>query len=290
MTPAEVAHAYFDAWNRHDAAGIVALFAEDGTYHDPASGGPLQGEAIGAYAAALWAGFPDLSFETPSVQMQGASIAAEWRMRGTNTGAFRGLPPTGKSIDLPGSDFIVVQGEKIASVRGYFDGRALPEQLGMEVIVQPRKAGPFIFGKAVQVRSGNRAAPGAFSITFMTVGSEEEAERVREYSRRTAAAMPAMPGFVGLLLASAGERMMTVTAWESEAHAHAVSADPAHRDAMAAFFGKDGLGTSANIGVWVPARIGAAFVRCTSCGAMAKVTDDGKCRCGAALPEWDGYW
>ena len=31
-----VARTYFDAWNRHDPAGIIAAFHEDGTYIDPA--------------------------------------------------------------------------------------------------------------------------------------------------------------------------------------------------------------------------------------------------------------
>ena len=50
MTDAlSVAQEYFDAWNRHDAAGIVATFAEGGTYTDPLAPA-LTGGAIAAYA------------------------------------------------------------------------------------------------------------------------------------------------------------------------------------------------------------------------------------------------
>jgi hypothetical protein len=62
-TAVEVFQRYTDAWNRHDAPGIVATFAEGGTYTDPTTAGPLAGAAIAGYAQSLWDAFPDLSFE-----------------------------------------------------------------------------------------------------------------------------------------------------------------------------------------------------------------------------------
>ncbi len=83
-----LAHAYFDAWNRRDAAGIVATFAEDGTYNDPVAQ-ELNGEAIGAYARRRWGAFPDLSFEiVDETLVNDAQIATQWLMKGTNTGSF----------------------------------------------------------------------------------------------------------------------------------------------------------------------------------------------------------
>ena len=44
-------------------------------------------------------------------------------MRGTNTGAMPGGPPTGKTIDLPGADFLEYDpaADKLSRVVGYFD-------------------------------------------------------------------------------------------------------------------------------------------------------------------------
>src|SRR6185437_13704217 len=141
-SPFQTAQNYFDAWNRRDAAAIVACFAEGGTYSDPASGGPLTGPAIGAYAQGLWQAFPDLSLEIVSVAGNDSGmVSAEWLMKGTNHGSMMGLPPTGKSISLPGADFIRVEGDKIRSVQGYFDSGALPRDLGLDVIVQPKSIG-----------------------------------------------------------------------------------------------------------------------------------------------------
>lgn len=38
MSTMQVAHRYFDAWNRRDAYAIAAAFAEGGTYSDPSAG------------------------------------------------------------------------------------------------------------------------------------------------------------------------------------------------------------------------------------------------------------
>ena len=82
ITPAEVFQNYTDAWNRHDAAGIVATFAERGTYTDPTTPGSLTGAAISAYAQSLWDAFPDLSFETMSlIQNDQGLVSAEWLMK-----------------------------------------------------------------------------------------------------------------------------------------------------------------------------------------------------------------
>ena len=132
MDSMTVAAAYFDAWNQRDSRKIVTTFADGGTYLDPATGGALAGEAIGHYAGGLFAAFPDLTFEVVSGGPIGENmVAAQWVMRGTNTGSLLGAPPTGKTVALQGADFIVVDGGKIRSVRGYFDMKEFGQQLGL---------------------------------------------------------------------------------------------------------------------------------------------------------------
>jgi predicted ester cyclase len=66
MSSTEIARRYVDAWNARDTARLAATFREGGTYQDPNTGGPLGTEALAAYAAGLFAAFPDLEFETVS--------------------------------------------------------------------------------------------------------------------------------------------------------------------------------------------------------------------------------
>ena len=138
MSAMDVAKKYFGAWNSRDPEAIVATLAQDGTYEDPTSGGPLSGQALSQYAGGLISAFPDLSFDlVRGVPAGHEMVAAEWLMKGTNSGPFAGDPPTGKSVALPGADFLTVAGDKIGSVKGYFDQRTLVEQLGLQVIEQP---------------------------------------------------------------------------------------------------------------------------------------------------------
>jgi len=139
MEPRGVARRYFDAWNRRDPEAIAGMLAEGGTYSDPAAGPGLVGPAIAGYARTLFTSFPDLSFDIHvPVLVNDQTVAARWTMRGTNTGALAGNPPTGRAVALPGADFIVVADGGIRSVHGYFDQRMFVEQLGLHVSVRPK--------------------------------------------------------------------------------------------------------------------------------------------------------
>jgi steroid delta-isomerase-like uncharacterized protein len=292
MQALDVAQQYFDAWNRHDADGIVSLFTTDGTYVDPTTGGPLAGPAIGAYAAGLWSAFPDLRFEIVSTgQASDNVVAAQWVMLGTNNGSMLGLPPTGKPIELPGSDFVTIDGDKVASVVGYFDSGLLPRQLGMQVLVQPHSAGPFTFGYAVTARSQRTNKPGAFSITILSCPDPAGQEKIANYSRQVAIEMQQMAGFLGNANFAVGDRMATISAWESPEHAAQLMTNPAHREAMNYFWSDDGEMTGGWTSVWVPERINTLWARCESCGKMVNSDKlNGVCECGATLPAFGPWW
>src|SRR5262245_42882855 len=113
MDVVRVAQRYFDAWNHRDAAAIVAAFTEGGTYSDPVAGQGLTGEVLITYAKEMWGAFPDLSFEMVTLAAAGKDmVAVQWLMQGTNTGSFKALPPTNRSIAVRGADFIWIEGDK----------------------------------------------------------------------------------------------------------------------------------------------------------------------------------
>jgi steroid delta-isomerase-like uncharacterized protein len=295
MDALECAQRYFDAWNRRDADAVLATFVADGTYCDPASGGRLRGEALRGYMAGLWAAFPNLSFEIASAGVAGADlVAVQWIMRGTNNGSMTGLPPTGKSVTVAGADFIRVTDGKIQTVDGYFDSRAVPEQLGLQVLVQPKEIGPFTFGTANRASIGNvtgkNVKPGAFSITVLETRSPEDVQTVERQSQGVVEEMLAMNGFLGFVGVTVGQRQMTITAWESPKDPRQMLTGGSHANAMKAFFGPE-LSAGGFTSVWVPDRINARWVRCGSCQRM---TDHergaGTCSCGQKLPEPLPYW
>jgi len=85
------------------AGGIVDSIQPGGSYEDPLTGGSLSGPAIAQYAGGLFKAFPDLSFELISAAATGPdSVAAQWVMRGTNTGPLQGALPPARSSRLLG--------------------------------------------------------------------------------------------------------------------------------------------------------------------------------------------
>jgi steroid delta-isomerase-like uncharacterized protein len=284
----ERARQYLDAWNAHNSAAIVATFAAGGTYTDPTTG-EIEGTAIGANARRLWDAFPDLSFEVVSIAGAGPDrVVAEWIMKGTNTGSFMGLPPTGRAVSLPGIDVIDVGADGIRSVKGYFDSRVVPEQLGLQVLVQPYQAGPFGFGYAVAAQSGSKTKPGAFSITTIW-NSDAQTDEIRTLSRETIVEMLRMDGVIGVATFRIGGRGVTVTAWEKPDQTRQLMRGGTHGKAMQRFW--SGLGDAAFTSVWVPERINPLWVRCNSCHRMNDYEKSaGQCGCGRKLPEAPAYF
>lgn len=289
MEPLEIAAHYFDAWNRRDPEAIASCFAAGGTYTDPGVPDGLGPAATAEYARGLFSAFPDLSFE---VEWEGAcdreTVAARWVMTGTNDGPFQGLPPSGRSVRLPGADVIVVDGDRVRSVAGYFDTAVVPRQLGLQVLVQPETIGPFTFGVCTHV-SRSAAEPGAVSLTVLEARTPEEVGEVRQRSRDTAMEMLEMPGFISWLGVVAGDRMYTITAWEDTDAPRGLRDSPAHAAAMTRFFASPGLGRGAQTGVWVADRLNGLWARCEACDAMGQPTE-GRCpACGAEVTA-PAYW
>jgi steroid delta-isomerase-like uncharacterized protein len=287
MDPIVVAERYFAGWNAHDGDAIAATFAAGGTYTDPTVSG-LDGPATGAAAVELAASFPDLHFEIVSVDAtDDGLVAAQWIMRGKNSGSYHGLPPTGREIAMPGSDFIRVGADGIESIDGYFDSGLVPRQLGLDVIVQPRTAGPFEFGTSVRVSGGSAKAPGAFGLTCLEARTPAEREQVRTLTRAIATQMLEMPGFIALLTATIGDRMYTMTAWESIEASRQLMKSTTHREAARSFFGP-GLASGGQTGVWTVDHVNGQLRRCDTCGKMTRAAET--CACGAALPEPPAWW
>jgi steroid delta-isomerase-like uncharacterized protein len=285
-----VAEQYFEAWNDHDPDAIIALFHENGTYTDPVSG-ELAGQALGRYAGVLFEAYPDLWFDIVGTLLAaGGKVSAQWLMRGTNTGPLRGNPPSGRTIALPGADFIEVEGGKIRSVQGYFDQKTYVEQLGLQVILTPQAALDLAYGYSVRMSSGKRTRPAAFSVTWIDTDSDEAALQVRQVSRQITAGMAKMPGFITWVAGGVENRLFTVTAWEDVESARQLLHSSRHREAVKDFFAGS-LGTAVNTGVWVLDHSNPMWVQCGACGGIAdydKVA--GTCQCGEPLPGAPPYW
>ena len=132
MSDTTIVETYFNAWDDHDPAAVIACFNEEGSYCDPVAGKPLQGDAIGQHAQSLFDAFPDLKLELIcNTQASNGMIAAPWLLFGTHDGPLAEHQATGKPVVLHGCDFITVSNGKIDAVQGFFDPNDIFRQLGL---------------------------------------------------------------------------------------------------------------------------------------------------------------
>jgi steroid delta-isomerase-like uncharacterized protein len=283
---------YFDAWNAHDPDAILNAFVDGGTYIDPNVGAaPLTGEALVAYVRGLFDAFPDLTFEDVEQDaVPGRPTFARWLMRGTNTGAGR-WPPSGREVALPGVDVITTTDGGVSSVEGYFDRQTMFEQLGLQVLVQPRAAGPFRFGYGLrtETEAADPPPPGAISLTWIATRSEAEADEVRALTRPLAAALAELPGFLSWMGVGIGDRLYTITAWESEEAARQIVEQPIHKQAVTRFFSED-FGAAVHTAVWSAGRVNALWVRCPDCTSVIDAGTRDICGCGHRLTDRPLFW
>lgn len=120
---------YWNAWHKHDAHALTALYCPDGAYWDPLTEQRLRGAAIGEHASMLWTALPDLRFAIMSSHEMGGFTAVAWTLHGTCTGPWMGLSPTEQTIRLMGATLFQTSGGQIQRAYSYFDVRTLLEQL-----------------------------------------------------------------------------------------------------------------------------------------------------------------
>jgi hypothetical protein len=118
-----------------DVDGFRALWTEDGSFNDMATGRSFRGEQISQAITALVRSFPDLHRELLEVHAFGDVVAVELRIQGTHLGGFPTpvgeIPPTGNRIDVPCADLFYLRDGKIDRFNCYNELIVLLDQLGV---------------------------------------------------------------------------------------------------------------------------------------------------------------
>lgn len=241
--------------------------------------------------AALAAQFSDFHFGVKRISPFASLAHIEWTLTGTNDGPIkRGVPATGKQIHIDGIDVIEFAHGGIAKVRRFYDRRAMFEQLGLQVLVEPHQLGAVRFGYSLHASSGNPAPPGIVALTWIEGRDEAERDRIREHSGEIVADFLKEPGFIGIVTGFAGDRGFTCTAWQDEPSLHR-ALDHHHARAKQEFR-TSGLSPAVWTSVWKPHHINRLWLRCSTCERPNDVSDRHlQCtNCGADLPVQPAYW
>lgn len=126
-----LAHRYFEELvNQRGIHLVEELFAPDFVNHAAPPGQQTGTDAMVAFLASLQRGFPDFRGEVDEIVPAGDRAAVRFTFRGTHTGEFAGLPPTGRRVTMSGIDLIRVAGGRIVELWGQEDWRGLFQQLG----------------------------------------------------------------------------------------------------------------------------------------------------------------
>ena len=121
----------YDRLSSGDIDGFSALLADDFVDHEELPGLAPTKEGVTAFFRMYIAAFPDLRMVPEDVIAGGDKVVARVRATGAHEGAFLGLSPTGRRIDVQLIDIIRFDADGRAREHwGVFDQFAMLQQLG----------------------------------------------------------------------------------------------------------------------------------------------------------------
>ena len=97
-------HRFFEeVWNRGNMSVLDELMAPEFVDHDPGVPGlPAGREGVGQWVTMVREAFPDVHFTIDDQIAEGDHVVTRWTARGTQRGAFMGIPASGKQVAVTG--------------------------------------------------------------------------------------------------------------------------------------------------------------------------------------------
>ena len=114
-----------------DLNTVDQVIAPNWVDHNPPMPLPQGYEGFKQLTMAFRSAFPDMRIEIEDILAEGDNVAARMRLRGTNSGSFQGMPPTGKAVDATGTGIFRVVDGKVTDNWVNFDMLGLLQQLGV---------------------------------------------------------------------------------------------------------------------------------------------------------------
>ena len=134
-----VVHRYVeDGYNAGNMAVIDELFATEFVNHDPSVPTVRDLEGLKQLILAQHAAFADVRTTIEDLVADRDKVVKRFTVRGTHTGDFNGIPPTGKQFTLEGIDILRLVDGKIQEIWIAYDMLGVLQQLG--VMPQPEEA------------------------------------------------------------------------------------------------------------------------------------------------------
>jgi steroid delta-isomerase-like uncharacterized protein len=120
---------WIEAYNARDAQAEAAVRTPGFTAHVAGVSAPLDDEAWTGFIDSFSASFPDLRLTVEDVVASDDRVAARVSFRGTHSGAFQGIPPTGRQVTFSSLEFNRMANGKVAEHWVNLDMAGLLQQL-----------------------------------------------------------------------------------------------------------------------------------------------------------------
>ena len=122
---------HMESENRHEFDVTMATFHHP-RYEIVATGDVYDGEAeVAGYFRETRAAFPDQRNELIALHHADDAVIAEFDLKGTHLGSFRGLPPTGRDFTCRMTALFLFEDDRLVCERVYFDSATIQRQLGI---------------------------------------------------------------------------------------------------------------------------------------------------------------
>ena len=119
--------------NAHDLDGVLGTFGETAHYDDEPWGEHYEGrDGVRQFYSQLMAALPDLNIDVHRRHVAEDAIILEVVIRGTHLGAWRGLPATGRRVELPLCGVYTFDADdRLAGEKIYYDRGTVLRQFGV---------------------------------------------------------------------------------------------------------------------------------------------------------------
>ena len=119
--------------NEHDLEGVLGTFGATAQYEDEAWGEHYRGgNGVRQFYEQLMKALPDLQIDVQRRHVTDDVVVLEVMIRGTQLGEWRGLPATGRRVEIPLCGVYTFDSDdRLAGERIYYDRGTVLRQLGV---------------------------------------------------------------------------------------------------------------------------------------------------------------
>jgi predicted ester cyclase len=122
---------FYDLYNRKEIDAAYELFAPGYILHSPT--GDLSREQCKQFDTMAFVGFPDLICSIADIVAEGDKVAFRVSAKGTHTGLFMGVAPTGKKFEMNNTWIVKISHNKWVEQWGTNEIPQMMQQLGVKL-------------------------------------------------------------------------------------------------------------------------------------------------------------